>query len=154
MSDAAQQPLRNAIHAATGLAAWWVLVVPAPWRELGLAAILVVNLLLDLVRRFGGRAWLDRLLPGVYRNPEPLGVSCATLLAVGYLLAGLLFPPAQAAAGILALALGDPAAAMVGRWYARRQGTTGKTWAGSLACFVVSLAAIWLIPPLRPAPPR
>lgn len=146
MSEAGQRPLRNAIHAATGLAAWWTLAVPAPWREAGLVAIVVVNLLLDLVRWRGGRQWLDRMLPGVYRDPEPLGVSCATLLGVGYLLAGLMFPPPAAAAGMLALALGDPAAALVGRHFGVRRGMAGKTWVGSVACFVVAALAIWTIP--------
>ncbi|MEZ4388726.1 MAG: hypothetical protein R3D98_14380 [Candidatus Krumholzibacteriia bacterium] len=148
MTASRQQPLRNAIHAATGLAAWWVLAVPEPWRMRGLVAMLTANLALDVVRWRGGRGRLDRALPGVYRDPEPLGVSCATLLAVGYLLATSLFPPPAAAAGILALALGDPAAAVVGRWYGARRALAGKTWPGSLACFLASFVAILLIPGL------
>lgn len=146
VTDAGQRPLRNAIHAATALAAWWTLAVPAPWREVGLVAIVVINLALDVIRWRGGRAWLDRLLPGVYRDPEPLGISCATLLGVGYLLAGLLFPPPAAAAGMVALALGDPAAAIVGRWYGSRRRLTSKTWAGSLACFGAATLGILLVP--------
>lgn len=146
LSDPGQRPLRNAIHAATALAAWWTLAVPAPWRVSGLVAMVVVNLALDLFRWRGGRPRLDRWLPGVYRDPEPLGVSCATLLGVGFLLAGLLFSPPAAAAGMVALALGDPAAAIVGRWYGARQRRPGKTWAGSLACFVAASLGIIMVP--------
>ncbi|MBD3221115.1 hypothetical protein GF314_07700 [bacterium] len=147
MSEADQQPLRNAIHLATGLAAPWVLLMPDPWMRWGIVAMVVVALAIDLARTVFGRAWLDRLLPGVYRDREPLGLSGATFLTIGYLAAVWLFPPPAAAGGILALAVGDPAAAVVGRWYGARTGRPGKTWAGSVACCVACIPALWLLSP-------
>jgi dolichol kinase len=147
LTDAVQQPLRNVIHLATGLAALWVVMAPDPWMRSGIVAMVIVALLIDLSRVTLGRAWLDRLLPGVYRDPEPLGLSGATLLTVGYLATVWLFPPQAAAAGILALAAGDPAAAAVGRWYGARTKRPGKTWAGSVACFVACVPVLWLLPP-------
>ena len=144
-----QRYRRNAIHLATGLAAAWVLLVPPPWTLTGLLIMLTVPLLVDLWRWRGGQPAIDRLLPGVFHEREPLGISGATLLAVGYLLAFLLFPPLAAAAGILALAVGDPAAAVAGRWYGHRRNLSGKTWVGSLACFLTCLPIIWLLPGLN-----
>lgn len=142
-----QQFLRNGIHLATGLAAPVVVLAPAPWPLALLLAMLTVAVAADAWRLTRGPAVLDRLLPGVFRHPEPMGVSGATLLAVGYLLAFLIFPPPAAAAGITALAVGDPAAAVAGRYYgARRGGRGGKTWVGSVACFLVCVPILLLVP--------
>lgn len=147
---AAQQPLRNAIHVATALAAGWVLLVPRPWDLAGIAAVLVVVAAGDIGRLHGGfRCWLEGVLPGVFRSTELPGVSGGTLLLVGDLLAAVLFSPVAAAGGIVALAVGDPAAAVAGRWYGARRGLAGqKTWFGSVACFLAALPFIWLIPGL------
>jgi dolichol kinase len=149
LTAARQQYLRNAIHLGTGLAAPLVLVWPRPW-SLGLAgAMLAAAVAADAVRLHpGARVALDRRLPGVFRPSESGRPSGATLLAAGYLLAVVVLPAEAAAAGILALAVGDPAAAVVGRWYGARGGVTGKTWAGSLTCFLGAAGAMWLLPSL------
>ena len=145
-----QQPLRNAIHLATVLAAAWVLLVPRPWDLAGIAAVLAVVAACDAGRLHGDfRRGLETALPGVFRPTELPGVSGGTLLLAGDLLAAVLFSPVAAAGGIAALAVGDPAAAVAGRWYGRRRGLAGqKTWLGSLACFLAALPAIWAIPGL------
>lgn len=151
-----QQPLRNALHLATGVAAPWIMFAPRGWALAGLVLVLVVTGAVDLGRRRPGfRRALDARLPGVFRLDEGPGVSGATLLAAGYLLAAAAFPAPAAAGGILALAVGDPAAAVIGRWYAARIGRQGKlqsnlqgkTWAGSLACFTVTWLVLWAVPP-------
>ena len=147
-----QQPRRNLIHLATGLAAPWVLLTPRTWALAGLGVVLAAAVVLDLLRRRD--VWQDRLdrwLPGVYRPEERRTISGATLLAFGYFAAAALMPASAAAAGILALAVGDTAAAVVGRWYGTPRGIAGKTWVGSLACFAASLPAIWAIPPFGAA---
>jgi dolichol kinase len=145
-----QQPLRNAIHLATAVAAPWVLLVPRPWNLAGIAAVLAVVAACDLGRLHRGfRARLDAWLPGVFRPTEIPGVSGGTLLRVGDLAVAWWFSPTAAAGGIVALAVGDPAAAVVGRWYGARHGLQGrKTWLGSLACFAAALPALWLLPGL------
>jgi len=143
----AQQPLRAFIHLSTAAAAALVLAAPRPWTLAVLAAVLAAAVGLDLARlRPAVQAWLDRRLPGVYRPRETPGVSGATLLAAGYLLAAAMFPARAAAGGILALAVGDPAAAAVGRRYRGRRDRQGKSWPGSLACFLATLAVLWALP--------
>lgn len=143
-----QQPLRNVIHLMTGVAAGWVLFVPDPWSLLGLIMVFLVAASVDLMRLHAGfRHSLDLVLPAVYRADEVGRPSGATLLAAGYLLAVALLPAEAAAGGILALAVGDPAASVVGRWYGKRHGLGGqKTWVGSLGCFLATLPVIWLLP--------
>lgn len=136
---------RRLIHLATGLAAPWLRIIPAPWGLLGLAAAFALAVGVDVVRLAPGpRRALATLLPGVYRADEAGRPSGATLLAAGYLAAALVAPPAAAAGGIAALAAGDPAAAWVGGRYAASRTRVGKTWVGSAACFVAALPAVWV----------
>lgn len=142
-----QQPLRNLIHLLTGATAGLVLAVPRNTGLVALAAVLAGALVLDLGRRHADfAAWLERRLPGVYREDERNGFSGATLLVAGYLLALAIFPPEAAAGGILALAVGDPAASVVGRRFARPGDRPTKTWPGSLACCTGAAAALWALP--------
>ena len=143
----AQEPLRNLIHLGTGVTAAFVLAVPRQQALLGLGAVLAGAVALDLGRlQPGFRAWLERRLPGVYRSEERIGVSGATLLVAGYLLAACFFSAPAVAGGILALAVGDPAASVIGRHFGRRPDRFGKTWPGSLACFAAAGLVLWALP--------
>lgn len=62
-------------------------------------------------------------------------------LAVGAMLALLLYPSTAAALAIYALAFGDGVASLVGRAYGRVRHIAGKTVEGSIACF----AAVWVV---------
>jgi len=151
---------RNLIHLATAAAAPCVRHLPPPWPHVGLGLALAAAASLDVARRRPGpRRRLDAALPGVFRTDETATVSGATLLGAGYLAAALAFPAAAAAGGIAALAVGDPAAALAGRRFGARRGAAGaageagaagssraagKSWPGSLACFVAATPAIWL----------
>ena len=68
-------------------------------------------------------------------------------LGLGALLSLLLFPPPVAAAAIYALAFGDSAATLVGRFLGRiRPGfLAGKSLEGSLACFITAALATFLV---------
>jgi dolichol kinase len=142
---------RKLIHAATGIAAPWVLFVPEPGATGGLAVALLVALGLELARLRSSRfaLALERGLPGVFRVAEAGRLSGAFLLLVGYTVASAIFSGRAAAAGILALAAGDAAAALVGRAWARRRGREGRgrTWAGSLACFAATAGVVALVLP-------
>ena len=139
---------RKALHAATGVAAPWVLLVGEPAATLALAAGAAALLVLEVgrLRRPAWAAALDRALPGVVRPAEARRVSGAFLLVAGYVLASALFAPRPAAAGILALALGDAAAALAGRrWGGARAAAGRRTHVGSVACFVVTAVAVALV---------
>jgi dolichol kinase len=68
-------------------------------------------------------------------------------LGLGALLALLLFPPPIAAAAIYALAFGDSAATLVGRFIGRFRPAflSGKSVEGSLACFTFSFLSAYLV---------
>jgi dolichol kinase len=143
---------RKLIHAATGIAAPWVIILPEPIATGGLAAALLVVFALELgrLRSAGFAVSLDRVLPGVFRPEEGRRLSGAFLLVLGYTLASAAFSAPATAAGILALAVGDAAAALVGRVWARRQGNEGqgRTLAGSLACFAATAGVVALVLPV------
>jgi len=61
-------------------------------------------------------------------------------LAIGAMLALLLYPSTAAALAIYALAFGDGIASLVGRAFGRLRHVDGKTVEGSLACF----GAVWI----------
>jgi len=68
-------------------------------------------------------------------------------LGLGALLVLLLFPPPAGAAAIYALAFGDSAATLVGRFLGRIRPAfmAGKSIEGSLACFIAAALAAFLV---------
>jgi dolichol kinase len=152
-----RESLRKSIHAATVVAAPWVLLVPRPWSWLALALVTALFLGLDVwrLRSAPAAARLARRLPGVYRPDENRTLSGAFTLLLGYTTVAALFAARPAAAGIVAVALGDAAAALVGRAWAsrgRRSPTGRRTAVGSLACFVTAGAAVGVVLGWRPVP--
>jgi dolichol kinase len=150
---------RKAIHLTSA-------VVPAAYaaglrRDL-LAALLggalVVALGVEAARRRlpGVRAPFEAALGDLLRPHERDRWSGATWMAVAYLLAVALFPRPAAVAAMLAVALGDAAAAVVGRWAGARRAppppgaAAGKTWAGTAACAVASALGALLVARLAP----
>ena len=75
-------------------------------------------------------------------------------LGLGALLALLLFPPPAAAVAIYALAFGDSASCLVGKFLGRLRPAfmTGKSLEGSLACFAASaISAFAVLQDWKPA---
>lgn len=159
---------RKAIHLASA-------VVPVAYaaglRRDVLAALLggalVVALAVEVTRRRVARVRepFERAVGDLLRPHERSRVSGATWMALAYLLAVALFPRPVAVAAMLAVALGDAAAAVVGRWAgARRAARTGagagagadaaaapgKTWAGTVACAVATALGALLVARLAP----
>jgi dolichol kinase len=68
-------------------------------------------------------------------------------LGLGALLALLLFPPGIAAASIYALAFGDSAATLVGRFLGRLRPAflAGKSLEGIIACFAASFLSAYIV---------
>ena len=106
---------------------------------LALALTLVVALAVEIARarHQRTRTAFDARLGPLLRAHESAGLSGATWLIVAFLSATLLFPRDIATAAMAAVAVGDAAAAIVGRGLARHSGE-GKSLAGSVACFAAS----------------
>jgi dolichol kinase len=74
---------------------------------------------------------------GLLREHERHGPSGATWLVIALLVSAVFFARAVAIAAMCAVALGDAAAAIIGRAVARA-GTHRKSFSGSAACFAAS----------------
>ncbi len=133
--------LRPALHASTAFLLLTLLgsahLLRAALLAAGLAAVMfeVLRLGLSPVRDFTAR-----LVP-VFRPQEARRPSGAAWLFLGYALSAWLPPPATVSA-VLAGALADPAAAVVGM---RLGGGLAKSWPGTFAAFAVATAALWWI---------
>jgi dolichol kinase len=140
------QPWRRIFHAANGIVIVLALTtVPiGHWTALGLlGAALVVMALMDWVRM--GNPQLNHLFfrtfPSLVSPREASKVASSTWYALGVVLALLLFPRQEALAGILVLALADPAAGLVGRRWGRWPFGAG-TLEGSAAFVAVAFVVI------------
>ncbi len=120
-------------------------LVPA----LAAAGVTAATIEVARVRSPRVRVAFERLVGPLLRPHERGRWSGATWMCAAYLLAALVFPRAVAVAAMLAVALGDAAAAVVGRVAsagARARRAEGpdaraagrKTWAGSLSCFAAT----------------
>ncbi len=155
---------RKAIHISSTILAVWVLLVDDPLCTVGLAAATVFVLSVDMARLAtkSWALWFYRTFPLIFRRDERQRLSGASVMMIGATITSFLFPSVPAAAGILCLAWGDSAAAIVGQAVSfRRQqlglekGTTSrapvvatrgsKTWVGTSACFLVSMVVILLV---------
>jgi dolichol kinase len=141
--------LRPLLHATT---AFLLLTLLQSWQALR-AALVMVGLLAVVfealrLSRPGVRDLAARWVP-VFRPQEARRPSGAAWLFVGYALAAWMPAPAPVAA-VLAGALADPAAALMGGRFGRGR---PKSWPGSAAALAIAVLALWLagIPPLAAA---
>lgn len=134
--------MRGAVHGTVGLASAIALVVfSRGWVLLALAVVAIVFLSYDIARlrvpslntRFSKRFAL------VMREEEKTRLMRASYFLLGCLLTAVVFPREIASLAILFVALGDPAAAIVGTWRGLIR-FWGKSLEGSLACLIVCLA--------------
>jgi len=104
-----------------------------------LALLLAAAMTVELARFRSTRVRtvFDARLGGLLREHEWRGPSGATWLIIALFLATVLFPQDVAIAAMGAVALGDAFAAIIGRSAARTSGS-GKSLAGSVACFAAS----------------
>lgn len=145
---------RKALHLTTAAVpvAWGLGWVPAPALRNGVLLLAAVAMLAEAARAAlpPVRAAIARLVGPLFRSHERRGILGATWLAIAMGLAALLLPSRSAIVAIWAAAVGDAAAALAGRAFARRE---GKSLVGSFACLVTTAAgAAWLAAaPLGPA---
>lgn len=133
--------LRPALHAGTALLLLTVLASEPFFRAAlvvgGLGAVVfeALRLALSPVRDLAAR-WVP-----VFRAAEARRPSGAGWLFVGYALSAWMPLPASMSA-VVAGALADPAAAVVGT---RFGGGAPKSWPGTLAAFAVAVLGLWVI---------
>ncbi len=139
---------RKAFHVSSSslpLVAW---VAPRPWAQALLVGVAVVGVGVDVARlrlravRFHFLRHTRRML----RHHERRGLAGATYMAVAYATTLVLFPTPVAVAGMLYNALGDGAAALVGKRFGRHRVSWGKSWEGFAAALAVNLAVGLLLP--------
>ncbi len=162
---------RKAIHVTSSLLAIWVLLVedPVATGGLGIATLFVIAVDLSRLRAKRWALWIYRTFPLIFRRDERVTLSGASVMMAGSTITSYLFSAEMTAAGILCLAWGDSAAAVVGQAvsHTRQQlgleetdpslapvvvTRKGKTWAGSTACLVASALVIFLVLGWQPIP--
>ena len=132
---------RKAFHASGILVvlAYSGLPVDRTWAAVSLWGIVALLALLDLLRHRVPA--LQERFRSVFRHllarKDERGLNGSTLYFGGCAIAVALFPQASACGGILALALGDPAAAIVGS-SVRSPRWRNVSVAGSAACLVAA----------------
>jgi dolichol kinase len=143
---------RKAIHVGTIVAPLLVWILPGQVATPLLVTAVAVALALEWARaevRWVRRLFLTRTRR-LLRPHERRSVSGATWLAVGYLLAYLLFPLPIAVAAMLYGGLADAAAGLVGRRWGRWRVAWGKSAEGAIASFATCLLIGLAIPELGP----
>lgn len=140
------QPWRKLFHAVNGVSIVLALtILPIPtWTAVAfLGAVLALLAVMDGVRltdRGLNRRFFRTFSP-LASPREARGVASSTWYALGVVLTLLLFPRQEALAGILVLALADPAAGVVGRVWGRHRLGRG-TWEGTGAFVAVAFVAL------------
>lgn len=133
--------LRKRIHIATAVVPALVWVLPRRTSIALLALGVLAAVIVEVARR--RIPWVRyRFLRGtrvMLRRHERTRVAGATYMALAYLLAVVLFPLVVAVAAMLYNALGDAAAAIVGRRWGRRRTSWGKSWEGAAAAMGTNL---------------
>jgi dolichol kinase len=149
---------RKALHLTTAIIPIGLGIgVPQRPIAVGLMVLFGTACVVELARRrvpSVSRAF-DNTVGGMLRAHESRGrgITGATWLLAAFAGVTLAAPLTVAIAATWAGAVGDATAALVGTWWGRRRGLSGKTWAGSLACAgATTLGAFWVARlPLGPA---
>lgn len=139
---------RKAIHLSTVAVPLLVWVLPRPMGLALLGTGVAVALLVEVTR--GRIRWVRyhflRRTRRLLRGEERRGFAGATYMAIAYFLALLLLPLPIAVLAMLYTALGDSAAALIGKRWGRHRATWGKSLEGAAAGFIVDLLAGAMIP--------
>jgi dolichol kinase len=139
---------RKLWHFASGAVVVAALVIFAPskrWAIAILAAGLALMIAIDLARYFSrrGKKLFWRHLGFLTSEKERRGPTTSLFYAASLLVCVLLFPVYAAVGGVISLAAGDPAAAIVGRRYGKLR-IGGKSIEGGLANAVLAFCLIFI----------
>jgi dolichol kinase len=124
----------------------WLLPRQVTIGVLLLAAAIAVTVEVARRRVRAARYQFLRRTRPMLRGHERHRVTGATYMAAAYALAAILFPLPVAAAAMLYNALGDAAAALVGKRFGRARTSWGKSWEGFFAGLAINLGVGLLIP--------
>jgi phytol kinase len=151
--------VRKALHLSAGLIPV-AYAMGAPRRVLGtvLGLTSALALLVELLRRVDATvdARINRAFGSLMREHERKSITGATWLSLSCLGVVLMLSRGAAISALWCVTVGDPAAAIAGRWWTERRQPDprtkgGKTIAGTLACGVVSFAGVWMLAGYPPA---
>jgi dolichol kinase len=139
---------RKAIHLASVSAALAAYFLP---RDVALVLFCAVALAAAAVevarsRLPAARYFFLRRTRRLLRGNERRGLSGATYMAIGYLIAFVAFPTTVAVAAMLYNGVGDAAAAVFGKRWGRHRTSWGKSWEGALAGFAANFVAGLAVP--------
>lgn len=138
---------RKAIHiASASVPVGYMLGVSRPAVAAALAVAGVTAAAIEIARARSARVRtaFERAVGPLLRPHERGRWSGATWMCAAYLLAVLAFPRPEAVAAMLAVALGDASAAVVGRLTTAGAGGA-KTWTGSIACLAATTLGALLV---------
>jgi len=141
---------RQLVHLSSILVPLLVEVTSKPFVLAALCAVTLVYAAVELLRIRGRSVPLiSQFTLRMSREDERSHFIAAPIfLAVGVILALLLFPRNIAYASIVVVAIGDPVAAYIGGEHGRRR-VGGKTWEGFAAgAFAAFLPTLILVPPI------
>jgi dolichol kinase len=105
--------------------------------------------LMEYLRFYGVKIPVISSLTRMASRPHDIGqfVMGPVTLGLGALLALVLFPPVAAAIAVYALAFGDSASALAGKFFGKRRPAFlfGKSIEGSLACFATVFLPAYIV---------
>ncbi|MFW6125634.1 MAG: diacylglycerol/polyprenol kinase family protein [Chloroflexota bacterium] len=138
---------RTVIHALFGCAVTAALLLSSRLATVaGLGALAAFAVCVEVVRFCVPSAnnWLFARLASLLRGEEKRRPSGATYLVMACLVTALAFQRDIAAAAMLFVSLGDPAATLIGIWQGRVR-VGGRSILGNVTCLVVCLACAALL---------
>ena len=148
MNMLAKELVRKAIHVCAAFVPFFLELAYYPVMAL-LALVLLLYCIAEYLRCKGHNVpFISTLtLVAARKRDENRFVLGPATLAVGVLLTAAFFPSQAAAVGICALAFGDGLASLVGKCFGRIKipFTSGKTAAGSLACFTAIFCSTFVL---------
>ncbi|MCX5799778.1 MAG: SEC59/DGK1/VTE5 family protein [Candidatus Eisenbacteria bacterium] len=138
---------RKAIHFATSWVPLAYYIIPEEAGKVALLAAATVILTLDVLRLHEPRMknLFHRFFGELVREHERDTLLGATSLVISGLLTAYCFEKSIVVASLLFLTVGDTTAAMIGKTYGRTP-IFGKTFEGSLACFLSCLVMAMVVP--------
>lgn len=152
MSRSHSPVARAFVHTSLGVISVLVVLVLGKDLVAAILAVAAAALLLIEWLRFRSLAvnrWLMAKLFIFIREEEANHLTGATFYIIGSGLTLAFFPAEIAITAILFLAIGDPLAALVGKWWGKRR-FWGKSLEGNLSCLAVCLLIGILLAGLQP----